>query len=141
MTGRAVTSQRGPWSKHYREFWEKQALTTNPSIPLAVRVFSLAYGRHKANGHTPFGAGDLRRTLVKSRAAVNARPILYSHKAIAQAVRLAATLGYLDAQSSVRCLIVPQGEIQYLQGDLVEICAVCMPQKVEPVVPPNGTCS
>jgi hypothetical protein len=120
-----IATQRGPWPKHYREFWEKQALTTNPSIPLVVRIFSLAYGRHDANGHTPFGAGDLRRTLIKSAPTAERPASLFSYRAINKAIKQAVDFGYLDAGSSQRCLIVPRGQIQYLQGDAFDPCLTC----------------
>jgi hypothetical protein len=121
-----ITTQRGPWSKHYREFWERQALTTNPSIPLVVRTFSLAYGRHDANGHTPFGPGGLRRTLIKSAPTADRPAALYTHRAIDKAIGQAVGFGYLEVGSSRRCLIVPRGQIQYLQGDAFEPCPVCL---------------
>jgi hypothetical protein len=121
MAGHRITSRRGPWSKHYREFWQQQA--SNPYIPLPIRVFSLAYGCHGANGHTPFKPGELARALIAPPAA-DGRLKWYDRSTIYRAVETAKDYGYLDSRSSSRCLIVPQGQIQFAMGEYTQ-CAVC----------------
>jgi hypothetical protein len=123
MAGQRPRSRRGPWSKHFREFWERQA--SNPKIPMPVRVFSLAYARHGANGHTPLGPGELARIL--SKPPTVDRPIKPCDRTtLYRAIEAAKRSGYLDDRSSSRCLIVPQGQIQFGVGEAYAPCEVCM---------------
>lgn len=119
---RTITSRRGPWSKHYRDFWQRQA--ANPRVPLPIRVFSLAYGCHGANGHTPFKPGELRRILTGPP--TPDQPVrMYDRSTLYRAVEDAKGFGYLDIRSSAQCLIVPQGQIQFGVGEAYAPCEVC----------------
>jgi hypothetical protein len=123
MAGQRPKSRRGPWSKHYREFWSRQA--SNPNLPLPNRVFSLAYGCHGANGHTPFAPGELRRVLCAPPTADE--PVrMYDRSTLYRAIETAKDYGYLDGRSSSQCLIVPQGQIQFGVGEAYAPCEVCM---------------
>ena len=55
-----------PWVKHFQSAWENRV--ADDRLPLWLRVASLAYARHEANGHTNFQAGELSWILGKSSA-------------------------------------------------------------------------
>ncbi len=123
MAAQRIASQRGPWSKHYRAFWERQA--NNPNIPPTTRVFSLAYGCHGANGHTPFRPGELARIL--GNPPTMDRPARAMPKTtLFDAIETAKRFGYLDNRSHSQCLIVPQGQIQFCVGEAYAPCEVCV---------------
>ncbi len=117
-----IRSQRGYWSKHDRGFWERQS--ANPNIPLVMRVYSLAYGCHRANGHTPFRPGELAR-LLGQPATADRSARACPRQTLHDAINAAKGYGYLDSRSSSQCLIVPQGQIQFGIGEAYEPCEVC----------------
>jgi hypothetical protein len=123
MARQHVRSKRGEWSSHDREFWKRQALNPNV-LPLAHRIYALAYGCHNANGHTPLGPGELKRLMCRPPTD-SGRARFYDDSTVYRAIQDAVRFGYLDARSSRSCLIVPQGQIMFGIGDRFAPCEVC----------------
>lgn len=98
------------WSQHYQSIWRERA--DDATLPLWLRVASLAYGTHRGNGHANFGPGEI--------AAILGKPADRVSRALAQAKRK----GWLSRESSARCLVVPPHAITGGNGHRREVCAV-----------------
>lgn len=99
----------GPaWSRHFQGPWEERA--GDPRLPLWTRVASLAFGKHRANGHASFGKGDVALTLttVDRDTGVMKRPDAAN---VRRAIRLASEYGWLSSESRSTCLVVPEWAI------------------------------
>lgn len=107
------------WARHYQSVWQERA--ANPDLPAWLRVVSLAYGSHKANGHAQFGAGDLAVALGSvdmETGELVEMPRQNVHRTIQTAVRY----GWLAEGSTARCLIVPAHAISGGMGSPSEEC-------------------
>lgn len=107
------------WSKHYQSVWEERA--ANQGLPLWVRVFSLAYGTHAANGHATFQRGDLK--LIMGRM-VDGEFVPGRSDSIRNAINLAVREGFLEQGSCAECLIVPGHAIEKSYGNVNAPCRV-----------------
>ncbi|MCU1675618.1 MAG: hypothetical protein JWM93_376 [Frankiales bacterium] len=114
-----MSDVRNPWARHFQHVWHERA--GDPRLPLWLRVSALAYGRHTANGHATFRAGDVRLVLGKvDTDGVIAQP---SSKEVHRAIGTAMQYGYLGSESSVRCLVVPPHAIAGGLGDELSPCS------------------
>jgi hypothetical protein len=103
---------KGVWAKHYQAFWE--GLAANPDVPMFARVFSLAYGCHKSNGHASFEPGQMAATLLVRR---DAGMTECDRSTLYRAIKTAVKYGYLAEGSCERCLIVPAEGISLPLGE------------------------
>jgi hypothetical protein len=102
-----------PWTRHYQAAWENRAAAHH--LPLWARVFSLAYGRHHANGHAVFGRGELMWIL--GTPPHDGKPFQKAtRQSVNAAIKAAAKYGFLDEGSCTECLVVPGHAIQGPQG-------------------------
>lgn len=90
------------WSRHYQHAWEERS--GNPALPKWLRVAALAYGKHAANGHAVFGAGDVALVLGDVDRATGA---ITPDRNVKRAIDTAVQYGWLASGSKSRCLIVP----------------------------------
>ncbi len=107
------------WTRHFQDVWEERA--ANPDLPQWLRVFSLACGLHKANGHAPLPPRALAIAL--------ARPDPLTGEMIpdpnpGRAVRTAVRSGWLSPLSTVRCLVVPHYAVAGGMGNSNAVCPV-----------------
>jgi hypothetical protein len=110
-----------PWAKHYQSAWDNRAANTD--LPLWMRVASLAYGRHEANGHTNFQRGDLSWILgkpLKSGGDFKRR----DRHTIRDAIAVAVKYGLLAEGSCSECLVVSPHTIEGPLGNPHKPCAV-----------------
>lgn len=99
------------WARHYQAPWQEKA--GNPDLPKWFRVFALALGSHKANGHATFQPGDVSAVLGRVDLTTGEfTPDRDVRKHIATAVRY----GLLAKGSSVRCLVVPAHSVEGGRG-------------------------
>lgn len=91
------------WARHYQSVWLERSLDS--SLPQWLRVVGLAYGRHNANGHAPFGPGEIGKLLAKCGPKGETKPL--SDSAVANAIKLAKRKGWIARESMARCLVVP----------------------------------
>jgi hypothetical protein len=114
-------STYNPWTRHYQAEWENCA--ANPNLPMWARVFSLAYGRHEANGHAVFGRGEL--TWILGTPPKDGKPFQRARRqAVYEAIATAVKHGFLDEGSCLECLVVPGHAIQGPHGKADAPCAV-----------------
>lgn len=112
-------STRNPWGRHYQTVWEERA--GDPRMPLWFRVIALAYGKHRANGHAMFKAGQVG--LVLGRAdPVTGELVPLDRGNVSRAIRTAVEYGLLDKSSGSRCLVVPGHAIEGGLGSPFEPC-------------------
>lgn len=99
-----MVSVVNPWAKHQQSYWQEKV--GSPSLPLWTRVYALAYGTHRRNGHSPLKAGELAvaLTVVDRETGETHTP---SPSRISEAINRAVELGFLHHDSNARCLVVP----------------------------------
>jgi hypothetical protein len=109
------------WARHYQSAWEERA--GNPRFPLWLRVASLAYGSHGANGHAVFRPGEVAVALstVDTTTGVITRP---DRRAVGRAIETAVAYGWLASGSGTTCLVVPPRAISGGLGDVRTACPV-----------------
>jgi hypothetical protein len=112
-----------PWAKHYQHAWEERS--GDPNLPDWLRVASLAYGKHSANGHALFGPGDL--ALVLGRVDPTTGEITANDN-VSRAIRTAVRHGWLARGSKARCLIVPAFAVDGGLGNAYAPCPVHVTQ-------------
>ena len=101
-------SVRNPWAQHYQSIWHERA--GDRRLPNWLRVASLAYGSHRANGHAQFKRGDVGLVLsTVDRDTGVVRPL--DKGSVQRAIRTAIEYGWLDESSGSRCLVVPHHAI------------------------------
>lgn len=109
------------WAKHYQRGWEDKS--ANPNIPLWLRLASLAYGRHEANGHAVFERGGL--SWILGTPPKDGKPFKRRDSAtIRDAIKVAVRHGWLAEGSCNECLIVPSHEISGPLGNESKPCPV-----------------
>lgn len=113
-------SRENPWAKHRQSFWQEKA--GSPNLPLWGRVYCLAYGVHRRNGHAPFKTGEIAfatRVVDVSTGEIKEATRQQINRAIATAVEY----GFLHKDSCARCLVVPPWGIEGgMIGGAKEIC-------------------
>lgn len=119
-------SLNNPFSFHYQGVWLERS--ANPDLPVWLRLASLAFGKHKANGHANFGAGEIAKMLGKRGPDGHVKPL--SDSAVSNAIRRAKELGFVAAQSCARCLVVPPHAVSNGLGHVYERCRVHADAKV-----------
>jgi hypothetical protein len=94
---------------HRQGFWAEQA--GNPRLALWHRVYALAYGVHRRNGHAPFKPGELGLAVALVDATTGE---LLSPRAdvLSRAIGTCVDYGFLSPQSCARCLVVPSFAIE-----------------------------
>jgi hypothetical protein len=105
-----VSGVQNPWVKSYQAAWAEDA--QNPTLDAWFRVMAAAYGRIQANGHAPFGKGELSRFLQMNAPAVS------------KAIKRAVSKGLLDHSSTARCLVLPPHRVAGGVGDPGKPCPV-----------------
>lgn len=101
---RGIGKRTPPWAGHRQEEWEARA--GNTALPLWLRVASIAMGHHYANGHAGYGAGDLPLALSQIDRDTG-EVVGPSRQNVSRAISTAMGYGWLEAGSSLRCLVVP----------------------------------
>lgn len=86
---------QNPGGIHLHSFWLARA--DDPSLELWLRVVALAFGSHRANGHSQFAAGWVAKWFHKSPSQLST------------AIKTAKAKGMLGAESTSRCLVLPPG--------------------------------
>lgn len=110
-----------PWTRHYQAAWENRA--ADHDLPMWVRVFSLAYGRHQANGHAVFERGEL--TWILGTPPRDGKPFKKaSRQAVYKAIAAAVKYGFLAEDSGMECLVVPRHAISGPHGKQNALCSV-----------------
>ena len=102
-------SLQNRWAKHYQSAWNERA--QDERLPDWLRIASLAFARHAANGHARFAPGEIAQVLerVDKQTGALRRP----HKAnIQRAIRHAVDRDFLAAGSSSLCLVVPPHAVE-----------------------------
>jgi hypothetical protein len=111
-------SLENPFAMHRQSFWEEQAAT----LPLAwQRLGAIAFATHKGNGHANFKSGELGMMLGKP-GPEGWEALSPQH--VSNLISTAKKAGWLAAESSSRCLVVPHHAIQGGLGSANEKCAV-----------------
>ncbi|OBJ59746.1 hypothetical protein A9W95_10875 [Mycobacterium sp. 1423905.2] len=88
-----------------------------------ARIFSLAYGRHQANGHAVFGRGEL--TWILGKPPQDGKPFeKASRQAIHKAIAAAIRYGFLAEDSGMECLVVPGHAVAGPHGNPTAPCPV-----------------
>lgn len=92
------------WTRHYQDVWQERS--GNPSLPMWLRVASLAYGCQERNGHCPLAPGDIEVVLstVDQYGQVIYTP---DRSTVNRAIRTAIAYGFIGPGSNRQCLIVP----------------------------------
>ncbi len=114
-----MASSSSPWARHYQHVWEERS--GSPRLPMWLRVAALAYGKHGANGHAPFAAGEV--ALALSSVQPNTGNITTpARQNVRRAIDVAMEYGFLAPGSSSRCLIVPHHAIEGGIGNAYAPC-------------------
>jgi hypothetical protein len=112
-----MSGYTNPWTRHYQGPWEERA--GNPRLPDWLRVASLAYGKHGANGHALFGPGEV--ALVLGEVDFKTGEIR-TNQNVSRAIKTAVVHGWLAKGSKARCLIVPAHSIEGGMGSPWKSC-------------------
>lgn len=91
-----------PFAMHSQPVWEERA--ANSDLPDWLRLVSLAYGKHRRNGHANFQPGDLRLALARVDTETG---VLTPCVNVSRAVNLAVRHRWLARGSRTTCLVVP----------------------------------
>ena len=102
-------SVNNPWTQHRQSFWQERA--GSPSLALWHRVYCLAYGVHRRNGHAPFKPGDLRTIALVVNDPSTGEVMVPSCSQVSHAIRTAIEYGFLAPESHAGCLVVPEHAI------------------------------
>jgi hypothetical protein len=104
---------------HYQAVWRERAASraANPTMPLWIRIASLAFGCHRRNGHAAFKAGEIAEVL-----GTPGEPL--SPSSVSNAIKLAKNAGWIGRESSSRCLVVPPHAVQGGIGHPNERCPI-----------------
>ncbi len=113
-------SLSNPFSFHYQGVWLGRA--ANPDLPNWLRLASLAFAKHKANGHANFGAGEIAKLLGKRTPDGQRKPL--SDSAVSNAIRRAKELGFIAYESHARCLVVPPHAVTGGLGSSYQLCRI-----------------
>ena len=110
---------------HRRSFWEAHA--GNARIPVWQRIYALAYGVHRRNGHAPFMAGEIATAVAINDIDTSTGEVLRTRVPtsadISHAIATAVENGFLDPKSNSACLVVPRHAIEGgLLGKESEVC-------------------
>lgn len=111
---------KASWSKHYQSAWRERS--QDYSLPLWLRIASLAYGTHSANGHSEFAAGEIAQrieTVNKSTGEIR-NPV---RQEVQRAIKEAVAYGFLSSRSGSLCLVVPPHTVAGGMGSEHEPCA------------------
>jgi hypothetical protein len=119
-----VTSYN-PWAKHYQSEWERRA--GNIRLPLWLRVASLAYGKHRGNGHAQYRPGEIALSLssVDDITGEIKQPL---RQQVHVAIRVAVEHGFLSPSSGSRCLVVPAHAVAGGEGHPFAPCSFHEPR-------------
>lgn len=109
-----------PFSFHYQGVWLERA--ANPALPNWLRLASLAFGKHRANGHANFGVGQIAKLLARRTPDGQLKPL--SDSGVSNAIRRAKELGFIANESHSRCLVVPPHAVTRGLGSPYERCRI-----------------
>lgn len=112
-------SLQNPYSMHYQSVWRERAASraANPAMPAWIRVAALAFGCHRRNGHASFKTGEIAEIL-----GTPGKPL--SPSSVSNAIKLAKNAGWIDGQSTARCLVVPPHAVVGGLGHPNDRCAI-----------------
>ena len=113
-------SLQNPFAFHYQGVWLLRS--ADPALPDWLRLASLAFGKHKANGHANFGAGEIAKLLGKRTPDGRVKPL--SGPAVSNAIKRAKDHGFIAVASHSRCLVVPSHAVTGGLGNAYERCRV-----------------
>lgn len=102
------------WSAFRQDHWLEMA--GNPNFPDYLRILFVAYGRHAANGHARLDRQELAYFLVRRDGTLPDRRTV--HRALAKDV----SLGYLEPESQLLCLVLSSHDVQGGKGDPTARC-------------------
>lgn len=106
-----MTATVKQYAYHYQDPYRERAQDNR--FDLQFRLFCLANGYHRRNGHATFERGQIASILGISATQVS------------NVIAKAKELGLIDDRSCSRCLIVPPHAINYGPGDANEPCGYC----------------
>lgn len=115
------------FSMHYRDVWEERS--GDPTLPAWLRVASLAYGMHKANGHATFRRGSRTHrgdiaTILAVTDEDTGELVVASPEKVRRAIDSAVEYRWLAAGSNASCLIVPAHAVTFNIGNPHAPCTV-----------------
>lgn len=112
-------SIQNPFAMHRQAVWKERAANraANPTMPLWIRVASLAFGCHRANGHAAFKLGEIAELLGKPGEPLSAQ-------SVSNAIKLAKNSGWIAQESTSRCLVVPPHAVSGGLGHPNERCPI-----------------
>jgi len=110
-----------PWARHYQSAWLER--TADAYLPLWLRVASLAFGCHRANGHARFKPGEVAMVFGTVDPDTGAIQPQDKHN-IQRAIRAAESRGWLAEGSSSLCLVVPAHAVEGGLGHPSEECPI-----------------
>ncbi|WP_131812906.1 hypothetical protein [Mycolicibacterium peregrinum] len=113
-------SLQNPFAFHYQGVWLERSADTQ--LPDWLRLASLAFGRHKANGHANFGVGEIAKLLGKCEPDGKVKPL--SGPAVSNAIKRAKDHGFIAIASHSRCLVVPPHAVTGGLGNAYERCRI-----------------
>lgn len=106
-----------PWVGQYQGEW--QLRSANPNLPQWLRVVSLAYGSHRANGHAPFPT----RAVADALGTVDPNTgELFPDVNVSKWIKAAVDNGFIARGSTARCLVVPGHTFNSAPGHPGEPC-------------------
>lgn len=109
------------WGQHYQQPWREAA--ADRELPDWLRVASLAFGCHEANGHAVFGRGEIAGMLGPvDRDTGEIKPMDRAN--VRRAIRTAIQRGFLAEGSQSMCLIVPAHWIVGGVGNSTSDCPI-----------------
>jgi hypothetical protein len=110
-----------PWDRQYQSVWLERSADT--SLDNWLRLFALALGRHRANGHANFAPGEIAQCLGKVGPNNEFRPL--SNSSVSNAIRLAKDRGWITTESNARCIVMPPHAVAGGDGNPHEVCRTC----------------
>jgi hypothetical protein len=113
-------SVQNPYAMHYQSVWGERA--ADPSLPLWIRLASLAFASHRANGHANFDLREL--SLILGKPGEDGAWEYVDKSAISRAIAAAKKAGWIAEESNAKCLVVPYHAITGGMGNPNEKCSV-----------------
>jgi hypothetical protein len=113
-------SVQNPYSMHFQSVWGERA--ADSSLPAWVRVSSLAFCRHRANGHANFGPREL--ALLLGKPGENGSWDYVADTAVSRAIAAAKKAGWIADASNAKCLVVPHHAVVGGLGNTSDRCPV-----------------
>jgi hypothetical protein len=113
-------SVQNPYSMHFQSVWGERA--ADPALPLWIRLASIAFATHRANGHANFDMREL--SLILGKPGVGGAWEYVDKASISRAIAAAKKAGWIAEESNAKCLVVPYHAITGGLGHENERCPV-----------------